>query len=84
MDPSVFDVARNRTLVEYCRNAVEGWNAQLTPGYEIVEAQLYVWFGIGITPEVGKAARQGTVRYQAILTDAKGKEWQREMIGLLE
>ncbi|WP_233249235.1 hypothetical protein [Desulfobulbus oligotrophicus] len=76
IEPSAFDIERNRILAGMCQRTLIRNAGQLAPPGAVVTAVLSVHFGIDDYSEDGRSASIGRSVFTAILTDDRGKEWR--------
>ena len=76
IEPSEFDIERNRILAVMCQRTLIRNAGQLAPPGAVVTAVLSVHFGIDDYSEDGRSASIGRSVFTAILTDDRGKEWR--------
>lgn len=78
IEPSVFDIERNRILAEMCqRTLLRNIDRMTAPG-TVASAVLSACFGIGDYLDDGRSASIGRSVFTAVLTDDRGKEWRVE------
>lgn len=76
IEPSEFDIERNRILAGMCQRTLFRNFEQLAPPRAVVSAVLSAHFGIDDYSEDGRSASIGRSVFIAILTDDRGKEWR--------
>jgi len=76
IEPSEFDIERNRTLAGMCQRTLLRNAGQLAPPGAVVTASLSAHFGIDDYSEDGRSASIGRSIFTVILTDDRGKEWR--------
>ncbi len=76
IEPSEFDIERNRILAGMCQRTLFRNFEQLAPPGAVVSAVLSAHFGIDDYSEDGRSASIGRSVFTAILTDDRGKEWR--------
>jgi hypothetical protein len=76
IEPSEFDIERNRILAGMCQRTLFRNFEQLAPPGAAVSAVLFAHFGIDDYSEDGRSASIGRSVFTAILTDDRGKEWR--------
>ncbi|WP_298031776.1 hypothetical protein [uncultured Desulfovibrio sp.] len=75
IEPSEFDIERNRNLAAMCRDNLLKNTAQLVPTAAVVSATMHADFGIGDYSAEGGAASIGRSVFTVRLVDDRGKEW---------
>jgi hypothetical protein len=75
IEPTEFDIERNRNLVGMCRRMLCRNAEQLTPPGTVDAAVLFVNFGIEDYVE-DSCASLGRSTFSVVLTDDRGKEWR--------
>jgi hypothetical protein len=76
IEPSEFDIERNRILAGMCQRTLLRNAGQLAPPGVVVSAVLFAHFGIDDYSENGRSASIGRSVFTVILTDDRGKEWR--------
>lgn len=76
IEPSEFDIERNRILAGMCQRTLFRNFEQLAPPGAVVSAVLSAQFGIDDYSEDGRSASIGRSIFTANLTDDRGKEWR--------
>ena len=76
IEPSEFDIERNRILAGMCQRTLLRNAGQLAPPGAVVTASLSAHFGIDDYSEDGRSASIGRSVFTVILTDDRGKEWR--------
>ena len=76
IEPSEFDIERNRILAGMCQRTLFRNFEQLAPPGAVVSAVLSAHFGIDDYSEDSRSALIGRSVFTAILTDDRGKEWR--------
>ena len=76
IEPSEFDIERNRILAGMCQRTLLRNAGQLAPPGVLASAVLSAHFGIDDYSEDGRSASIGRSVFTAILTDDRGKEWR--------
>ncbi len=79
IEPSEFDIERNRILVGMCHSALQGNIKTLAPPGTINAANLTVNFGIDDYRTEGLTSTIGETTYGVTLTDDRGKNWCVEL-----
>lgn len=78
IEPSEFDIERNRTLAAMCQKALLRNIDQLAPPANIGQAVLTAEFGIADYREESGAELIGRSVFVVVLTDDRGKKWSVE------
>ncbi|WP_029894968.1 hypothetical protein [Desulfohalovibrio reitneri] len=76
IEPSEFDIERNRILAGMCQRTLLRNAGQLAPPGAVVTAVLSAHFGIDDYSEDGRSTSIGRSIFTVILTDDRGKEWR--------
>lgn len=76
IEPSEFDIERNRTLAGMCQRTLLRNAGQLASPGAVVTASLSAHFGIDDYLEDGRSASIGRSVFTVILTDDRGKQWR--------
>ena len=76
IEPSEFDIERNRILAGMCQRTLFRNAGQLAPPGAVVTAVLSAHFGIDDHSEDGRSASIGRSVFTVILTDDRGKAWR--------
>lgn len=76
IEPSEFDIERNRTLAGMCQRTLLRNAGQLAPPGAVVTASLSAHFGIDEYSEDGRSASIGRSVFTVILIDDRDKEWR--------
>ena len=76
IEPSEFDIERNRILAGMCQRTLLRNAEHLAPPGAVVTASLSAHFGIDDYSEDGSSASIGRSVFTVILTDDRGKEWR--------
>ena len=76
IEPSEFDIERNRTLAGMCQRTLLRNAGQLALPGVVALAVLSAHFGIDDYSEDGSSASIGRSVFTVILTDDRGKEWR--------
>lgn len=76
IDPSEFDIDRNRILAGMCQRTLLRNAGQLAPPGAVVTASISTHFGIDDYSEDGRSASIGRSIFTVILIDDQGKEWR--------
>jgi hypothetical protein len=76
IEPSEFDIERNRILAGMCQRTLIRNFEQLAPPGAVASAVLSANFGIDDYSKDGRSASIGQSVFTVILTDDRGKEWR--------
>ena len=76
IEPSEFDIERNRTLAGMCQRTLLRNAGQLAAPGAVVTASLSAHFGIDEYSEDGRSASIGRSVFTVILIDDRDKEWR--------
>jgi hypothetical protein len=76
IEPSEFDIERNRILAGMCQRTLLRNAGQLAPPGAVASAVLSAHFGIDDYSDDGRSASIGRSIFTMILTDDRGKEWR--------
>lgn len=76
IEPSEFDIERNRILAGMCQRTLLQNAGQLAPPGAVASAVLSAHFGIDNYSDDGRSASIGRSVFTVILTDDRGKEWR--------
>lgn len=76
IDPSEFDIERNRILAGMCQRTLLRNFEQLAPPGAVASAVLSAHFGIDDYSEDGRPTSIGRSVFTVVLTDDRGKEWR--------
>jgi len=76
IEPSEFDIERNRILAGMCQRTLFRNAGQLAPPGAVVTASLSAHFVIDDYSEDGRSDSIGRSVFTVILTDDRGKEWR--------
>ena len=76
IEPSEFDIERNRILAGMCQRTLLQNAGQLAPPGAVASAVLSAHFGIDDYSDDGRSASIGRSVFTVILTDDRGKDWR--------
>jgi hypothetical protein len=76
IEPSEFDIERNRILAGMCQRTLLRNAGQLAPPGAVASAVLSAHFGTDDYSDDGRSASIGRSVFTVILTDDRGKEWR--------